>query len=77
MDRAEYAAILQALGHYRVTVVRKESGRCYFICECGAQSTTRINEREAISSAEHHRRKVIAEARKNGRVLPRAGAARA
>ncbi len=71
MTRAEYVQLLQALGHYRAAVVRKKDGRRFYAtCECGYESTTRIDPRDAVGAIEHHREKVLKEYRANGASLP-------
>jgi len=70
MDRAEYTAALQAIGHYRAAVIHQHNGRFRAECECGYVSATRVDAKEAIGAIEHHRKKVLADARKNGRQIP-------
>jgi len=70
MDRAEYVELLKGLGHFNAAAVKKPNGRFYVTCECGYQSTTRINLRECVDTLEHHRRKVLKEARAQGVSLP-------
>jgi len=66
MTRDEYAELLRAAGHFNAVVIVQENSRCRFECECGYRSTTRTSVREAISTGEHHRRKVLAEFGRNG-----------
>lgn len=70
VTRTEYIAQLQALGHFRAAAIKQANGRYRVECECGYKSTTRINLEQAVETIEHHRRKVLAEYRANGRVLP-------
>ena len=76
MTKDEYVALLQALGHFNAALVRKVNGGFYVECECGYRSTHRNTAQLGIQAMEHHRQKVIREARANGRVLPGSAAAR-
>ena len=76
MTRDEYAELLRAAGHFNAAVIVQENGRCRFECECGYRSTTRTSVREAISTGEYHRRKVLAEFGRNGVAAYRRGVAR-
>lgn len=66
VTKAEYVAQLRAAGHFRAAVIRQENGRFRVECECGYKSTTRTTMELAIETIEHHRRKVLAEIRRNG-----------
>lgn len=75
VTRDEYIAQLQAAGHFHGAVIRQVNGRFRYECECGYRSTTRTSMREAIDTAEHHRRKALAEFNRNGvSVRPSVGA---
>ncbi len=66
VDRAEYAELLKAAGHFNTAAVRKPNGRFYVTCECGYVSTTRVDLRQAVDTVEHHRQKALREFRANG-----------
>ena|SRR5690554_3639894 len=69
MTKAEYIAQLRAAGHFQAAVIRQDNGRFRVECECGYKSTTRTSMEMAIETIEHHRRKVLAEFRRNGASL--------
>lgn len=70
VNRDQYAAALQAVGHYRGAVIHQDNGRFRAECECGYVSATRMTARLAIEAIEHHRRKELAASRINGVSLP-------
>lgn len=69
MNRDEYTAALIAIGHFHGAVIHTKKDRWRGECECGYVSATRVNAREAIGAIEHHRKKALADARKNGREI--------
>ena len=76
MTRDEYVAQLQAAGHFRGLLIHQDNDRWRVECECGYRSTTRTSVREAISTGEHHRRKMLAEFGRNGVAVFRRDGAR-
>lgn len=69
VDRAQYIAELKATGHFRSAAIRQANGWYRVECECGYRSTSRINLEQCVETIEHHRRKVLAEVHRNGRVV--------
>ena len=76
MTRAEYAAALELIGHYRGAVIHQANDRWRAECECGYVSATRTSAALAVEAVEHHRRKMLSESNRNGVSLRSSVAAR-
>lgn len=62
--------MLKLLGHFNAAAVRTVQDRYYVTCECGYKSATRTTLRLAVEAIQHHRAKVLKQARTDGVSLP-------